>query len=433
MADRDWDREQKVTYKSRVRPVDDDREYSYQHDRRYKQDYRDRGRDQYYERDYRDRDQDSHYYADDYRRPPDGDRGYGRRETLVKDEVVVDRRQLVDRDVYDRDMYYRDRDRERERDLALVTRPRASTRTEYDMLSDRDDFVTRSSDSNVIVLDSRSRGSGGMSDWEIIRPEKTESGAIIIEATDLRGGRGRYEVVATGRDQSVRSRSIVDAMRDVRVTEDVDDDRRSVYGRDDRRSKVDVVAGARPDTLRRIPTALRHDHSPSSDVRRRSRSIGFYRSEIKNHDVWERKHERPGAEAAIAGRYLVGHRGEHIDDDDFSHAGSGARRDRSRSRRRRKHRSHHDDDDDYERRDHYHVTERHINDTFVERTRPYSPQRAPSPDQESDRDEKRKHRRHRRHRSRRRREEKDVEVEEDDDDRKSYYSERYTKTKREYD
>lgn len=165
---------------------------------------------------------------------------------------------------------------------------------------------------------------------------------------------------------------------------------------------------------RRVPTAVRHDHSPESITRRRSRSIGFHKSQTRQHDATERRHERPGAEAALAGQYLIGHRGERLDDD-YDYEYHGNKRDR-----------------------HY---EEGINRDFEQRSRPYSPQRAPSPERErerdrevdGERDEAVRERRHRRHRRRHRhRDERERERERDDDDERSYVSEHYRKVEREY-
>ena len=312
---------------------------------------------------------------------------------------------------------------------ALAPRPRHDTRTEYDFIQDRDDLYARPS--NTIVLDSRDRD---LSEWEIIRPERTESGALVIDTGapyrrygyDDRGPRGsgrEIEIITGGRGRSVgRSRSIVDAMREVRVTED-DDDRRSAYSRGGRPRDAEVVEVAA--ASRRMPTAVRHEHSPESDTRRRSRSIGFHKSQIRLHDATERRHERPGAEAALAGQYLIGHRGERLDEDYDGHA-SEVSRARPRDRSKRRHRRYHDDEYDYiyEKRDRYY--EEGINRDFDQRRRPYSPQRAPSPEPEPEREPERERRR-RRHRHRHRRRE-----ERDDEDERSYVSEHYKKVEREY-
>jgi hypothetical protein len=114
------------------------------------------------------------------------------------------------------------------------------------------------------------------------------------------------------------SRGTLEAMREVRVMEDdsSDEGRRGMRRR---RTEMDVIVG--PPPLAPPPTSIRHDHSPDSVIRRRSRSIGFRRDQIKHHDVSESHHERPGAEANIAGRYLINHRGERFarrDDDESS-------------------------------------------------------------------------------------------------------------------
>ena len=219
----------------------------------------------------------------------------------------------------------------------------SAVKTTYKVARDRgaEPYVTKG---NVIVLDSRLDRDRELSDWEVIRPERSESGAYVIETSSTSDyaspGRRRdslYEDTGRpnlGRDMEVlspprarrdrsMSRGTLEAMREVRVTEDYssEDDRRSTRSRRTARpnpkTEIDASVGAPP--LRRLPSSMRHNHSPSSDTRRRSRSIGFIRDQLSHHDANECKHERPGAEANVAGRYLIHHRGERInrrDDDD---------------------------------------------------------------------------------------------------------------------
>lgn len=198
---------------------------------------------------------------------------------------------------------------------------------------DSDTYVTRG---NVIVLDSRLDRDRELSDWEVVRPERSESGAYIIETsstsdygrTDVESNRKRrttlgsdIEVISpprarlgeTGRgrrDRSV-SRGTLEAMKEVRVTEGFsdDEDRRSLRSRRTVRPypQTDGAIVVAP-PLTTVPTSLRHDHSPESVTRRRSRSIGFIKAQVSHHDVSESRHERPGAEANVAGKYLIDHR-----------------------------------------------------------------------------------------------------------------------------
>ncbi|ETN46122.1 uncharacterized protein HMPREF1541_00306 [Cyphellophora europaea CBS 101466] len=308
----------------------------------------------------------------------------------------------------------------RQQEMALAPRPRHNTRTEYDFV-DRDEPYGRSG--NAIILDSRDRD---LTEWEIIRPERSESGAIIIETGGPRG-RYDYEVVTAPRprEKSIgRSRSIVDAMMQVQVTEDPEDDRRSVYSRRERGRALEVERDMpdAPMAPRRMPSAFRHEHSPSSDTRRHERSIGFHKTQIRDHDATERRHERPGTEAALAGQYLIDHRGERLDED-FDGRTSLVSRTIPRSRSKRRHKKNHDEEVDYERRERYY--EEDINRDFDRRSRPYSPQRAPSPARSpSPEPEPERERRHRRHRRRHRHRE-------EDDDR-SYVSEHYRRVDKEY-
>ena len=139
----------------------------------------------------------------------------------------------------------------------------------------------------------------------------------------------------------------------------------------------------------------------------RRRSVGFYRDEISHHDATESRHERPGAEAHVAGRYLSGT--SQYDNDQYS--ASYTRRNRSRSRGRYGHqrsdpRLHEHDEDDDEKRTFTEETMRRYE--YEDEQRPaYPPQRGQS---------RRRHHRHHR-----------------DDDRYSDYDTEFVKkTTKEY-
>ena len=176
----------------------------------------------------------------------------------------------------------------------------------------------------------------------MIRPERSESGAYVIETSstsdytspgrqkdldydDRRRLAERRDIDILSpprrRDRSM-SRGTFEAMREVRVTEDdsSDDGRRSTRSRRTLHgAETDMAVVAPP--LVRHTSSMRHDHSPDSVKKRRSRSIGFIRDQINHHDASESKHERPGAEANVAGKYLIDHRGERTrrrDDEDDS-------------------------------------------------------------------------------------------------------------------
>ena len=228
----------------------------------------------------------------------------------------------------------------------------AATKTTYKIAKERgpEGYVKKG---NVIVLDSRLDRDRDLSDWEVIRPERSESGAYVIESSSTsdyasppdRRRDSRYDetrrpkmrrdpVVLSPPPRSRRERSMsrgtLEAMQQVRVTEDYSSDehpqdtssRRTP--RPHTKAEIDGAVGGQS-TLSRLKSIIRHDHSPESVTRRRSRSIGFIRDQLSHHDANESKHERPGAEANVAGRYLIDHRGERIrgrnDDDEESSVG----------------------------------------------------------------------------------------------------------------
>ena len=276
----------------------------------------------------------------------------------------------------------------------------AATKTTYKVAKERgsDAYVKRA---NVIVLDSRLDRDRDLSDWEIIRPERSQSGAYVIETSSTSDyasppGRRRdsfYDEASRpnmGRDLEVlsppprsrrersMSRGTLEAMQQVRVTEDYssDEDRQNIRSRRTSRphtkAEIDAAVGGQS-TLSRLKSIIRHDHSPESVTRRRSRSIGFIKKQLSHHDATESKHERPGAEANVAGRYLIDHRGERIrrrDEDDEESSVGGYKVRRSKT----------DVIDTYgaevERRNRDgRMTQRYEEDDFDRRKRSYPPQK----------------------------------------------------------
>lgn len=206
---------------------------------------------------------------------------------------------------------------------------------------------------NAVVIE-RPRDSG-RSEYEVVRPERTDDGSYVV---DIGGGRARarsyvdrdlegYDTTSRARyseTQPAASRSsrgddiaMYDAPRDravnqfkykdVEIVEDPYDDPRYRRGPTPE-APIDDVA-----PLKRRKSALRgrNDTPPSSLERRRSQSVGFYRDQVSHHDASEERHERPGAEARIAGRYLRRQR-DYDDDDDDDHMTDtrGPRRSRPR-------------------------------------------------------------------------------------------------------
>ena len=297
-----------------------------------------------------------------------------------------------------------------------------STKTVYGVARDgnADARLTRG---DVVVLDHPRDRVESMSDssWEVVRPERDESGAFVIESGGRSYGQsGRrhdyeyddrrrppptrdFEPLSPPRRRQrsrSRSRGLAEAMSQVQVTVDSSDDERKsgVTARSrGRRSQATIVADDSVSvrgSVQRRPSAFHHDHSPESDVRRRSRSVGFFREQCDHHDAAECRHERPGAESHLAGRYLVNHRGERgnpLDDHD--------------DRRSRGHRH----DREFRDGDNYQVDERLIRrrgDDVVEdfeyhdyeRKAPYDPQRPVEVVEEKEKPHKHRRRHHRHHR-----------------------------------
>jgi hypothetical protein len=181
---------------------------------------------------------------------------------------MADRDNRVSRSSY-RDQYYDDADRlPRQRSgrqyqygdrrdyvqrYDEVSAP-STTRTTYRVARPSRVSEARVGEGKVIVLDSRLDVDRELSEWEVVRPERSDSGAYVIETSSTSdygtpGGRTRgstlgsdIEIISpprsgrradiAGRRERSLSRGTLDAMREIRVTEySSDDDRRSVTSR----------------------------------------------------------------------------------------------------------------------------------------------------------------------------------------------------------
>jgi hypothetical protein len=360
-------------------------------DRPYKVVYASRRRDDYDDR----RSRREVEYEDDYRR----ERAYPRE--YRDDRIEVDRQSRIS-DSHDVDMV-------------------GTTRTRYAVGRDRnaESYVKRTD--AVVVEDRPSLNS--RYDYEVLRPQRQDDGTYVV---DLAGARShdydidrrgypppRYEIAPPSRRdpammyESARGAPRERALtyRDVHVTEEIEDDRYSRRGRE-----PEIVPEDIPPPIR-LRSAMRDRSRPDL---RRTASVGFYRDQISHHDASESRHERPGAEAHLAGRYLEGN--TQYDDDDLYAAGY-TRRNRSRSRSRSRARRYGpqrsdprlrgDEEYDDDRRTFTEETMR--NYEYEDERRPaYPPQRGQS-----------RSRRHRRHHD-------------DDDERYSTYDTEVVKTRKEY-
>ena len=348
-----------------------------------------------------------------------------------------------------RDNRYHDDDFEARRDRDAVSTRSANgstwggrrrgekelTKTTYAVGRSRNDDVYIKGGNAVVIDQPRRRRGESESEWEVIQPERNSDGAYVIDMggeggrrrggrsydfeVDMPGRRSGGELIEIGgrargresdvlapptrRDRSV-SRGMIEAMQQVQVTEDYssEEDRRSRVSRRGR-SIVErgTTAATGAATLRRAPSAIRRDHSSSSDTNRRSRSVGFRNRDVINHDASESRHERPGAEAHLAGMYLVDHRGEYVRRGEGNESIASGTRSRTdgydrygaeveKTKKKGYYRDEKSSYEDYEREGHY------------------EPQRAP-----------RRHHHHSRHKHR-------------DDDDESRYSEYYEKKMKKY-
>lgn len=220
-----------------------------------------------------------------------------------------------------------------------------TTKTTYEIARDRNSeaYVKRS---NALIID-RPRDRG-RAEYEVLRPERRDDGAYIVDIGARRSrdyvdrdmssydapSRAKYYDLPPRRDDDVimydtsnragRDRAM--SYKDVQIVEEVDDDPR--YRPRGRSPETYVADAAAPSRLRSSMRG-RNDSPPELIRHRRSQSVGFYKDQISHHDASESRHERPGAEAHVAGKYLVGH-GQYDD----VYVDDSRRRDRSRSRGR---------------------------------------------------------------------------------------------------
>ncbi|KIV80480.1 hypothetical protein PV11_07978 [Exophiala sideris] len=274
-------------------------------------------------------------------------------------------------------------------------------------------YVKRSNASNGSTTERPS--DRGRSEYEILRPQKRDDGVYVVDLNasqdygdrDTNGfgaprgaryydieSRSRrnedivYDTARSGRDdRSTRNLTY----KDVQVTEE--DDEETNYGRRGRGSEA--YSDAAPSKRHRSSMRGRNNSPPEFHQRRREQSVGFYRNQISNHDASESRHEKPGAEAHIAGRYLVDHRGEYVEvDDDYRSRPRG----RYASQRMSGSRINGEEEYDDDKRTYTEDTVRKYEYEDNQRRNPYPPQRS------------RSRRRQRRH---------------DDDDRRSYSEHEY--------
>lgn len=280
-------------------------------------------------------------YDYDYDHNHDHDRSYSRHH---RDErVIIDRNRRPD----DARSYHQPPPPP---SAAVASR----TKTTYEVGRDRNSeaYVKRS---NALVLAPAS----SRSEFEVIRPQRRDDGAYVIDLSNTRGyddrdygydSRPRYydapppsrtrrdeDVImydssrAGGRDRD-RDRAISHASyhKDVQVMEDMDDDPRRDRRRPPPRAGPEIVPEEIVAPPKRLRSSMRgrNDSPPEEWNVRRAHSVGFFRDQISHHDASESRHERPGAEAHLAGHYLH----HHDDDDDYD---NGDMRDRDYDARSR--------------------------------------------------------------------------------------------------
>ena len=294
------------------------------------------------------------------------------------------------------------------------------TKTTYEIGRDRnsDAYVKRS---NALVI----APTNPRAEFEVLRPQRRDDGAYIVDLSTSRGyddrdygydSRARYYDLPppsrTRRDEDVimydTSRSRVgdraishSSFKEVQVIEDPDDDPRD--RRRGREPEVVPEATVPPPARLRSSMRGRNDSPPEEWKIRRSHSVGFFKEQISHHDASESRHERPGAEAHLAGRYL--HHDYDIDDDDeYDRRTRVSHRTRSKSRGGRgpRHSDPRLQDDDYADDRGTYTEETMREYEYEDRKEDYQPRR-----------ESRRHRHHRR-----------------DDDNRSTYSEYETTTRK---
>ncbi|KAK5223874.1 hypothetical protein LTR72_005260 [Exophiala xenobiotica] len=215
------------------------------------------------------------------------------------------------------------------------------TRTTYKVGRDKKKSEAYLKRGDAVVVE-RPRDYGRAAEYEVIRPERNADGAYVVDLgvgggrppprhydyddrsgakyydVDYRSSRRDQDVVALAMYDSSRGRDRVmskadTAYKDVQVIEDYN-------GNDDPDARYQSGRGRPPEVAyddnhttvsssqQRLRSSMRgrNDSPPEYWERKRSRSrVGFYRDQISHHDASESRHERPGAEAHIAGKYLV--------------------------------------------------------------------------------------------------------------------------------
>jgi hypothetical protein len=372
-------------------------------DHQYKVVYSDHRQDAYQDRPVRrvrreaEYDDDRHMYGRDYRderfEVDRRSRNHEYREDRLESDVrsrISDSRSVTAGTTRTRYQVGRDRDAEayvKRTDAIVVEAPRYCDRSTYEIIRPE-----RGVDGSYVI--DLGRSGGHPKDFMIdVAPRRHDRDSRYDDLVYSRAERTLYDP----RDRSTANREI--SYMDVRNIEVAEDDRYSRRGR-----AASVYADEEPPRPR-LKSAMRGEVGSPSRMRTQ-RSVGFFREDISHHDAGESRHERPGAEAHLAGRYLVGN--ETSEDDRYA---QDARR-RSRSRtgygsQRSDPRLHEYDEEDIDRR------------TFTEETMrsyEYDDERTAYPPQ---RDHSR--RRHHRHHKR-------------DEDRYSVYDDEVTKktTTKEY-
>ncbi|EXJ86612.1 hypothetical protein A1O3_03565 [Capronia epimyces CBS 606.96] len=232
-----------------------------------------------------------------------------------------------------------------------------TTKIKYEVgrAKNADVYVKRS---NTLVIERPGNNARYGSEYEVLRPERREDGSYVVEigGRGPRGPRGYVDrdvdssdtpsrasysgapkssrgddiaIYETSRRPGLgdrdwdrdRDRTVHQfSYKDVEIVEDPDDDPRYWRGR---RPEAHMDSAAPP---KRRKSAMRGRNNTPPEVlgSKRSQSVGFYRDQVSDHDASEQRHERPGAEARITGRYLRSH---PDDDDDYGRAGRSRLRD----------------------------------------------------------------------------------------------------------
>lgn len=315
------------------------------------------------------------------------------RESDEVDDQITRQRSNLDSSYYDNPRDSRDDRIEVDRSSRTSDSPRDlqanGKKTTYKVGRNRnsDAYVKRSDTSTIKHL-----GEPGRSEYEVLRPQRRDDGAYVVDIGGSRdydgretNGRGvprgaRYYDIEnrSRRDEDIMYDASISARderpvrnvtyKDVQVTEEVEEESR--YERRGRGSEA--YGDAAPSRRHRSAMRGRNNSPPEFHQRRREQSVGFYRDQIIHHDASESRHEKPGAEAHIAGKYLVDHRGEYGDlDDDYRSRPRG----RYPSQRMSESRINNEEEYDDDKRTYTEETMRSYEYEDDQRRKPYPPQR----------------------------------------------------------